>query len=102
MDELKALIACGHSDTWIFANKHTGKPYEDKTILRALEAACERAGVPRVTPHELRHMVTTMGLQRSDPRAVVDWVGWLDEKMLATYGVDTNGPMMWCVAKPMN
>lgn len=41
------------SPTLVFI--HLGAPWKYETLLKALKTACTRAGLPRLTPHSLRH-----------------------------------------------
>ena len=40
---------------WLFLNPHTNKPY--RSIKTLLTLASKRAGIKRITPHQLRHSV---------------------------------------------
>lgn len=44
-----------------------GEPVTDRTLQRALEAALDRAGVPRVTLHGLRHTMASTAASRGVP-----------------------------------
>lgn len=51
-----------HGGTYIAEHpRHPGRPILD--IGKALEAACERAGVKRITPHTLKHTAITLAIQ---------------------------------------
>lgn len=65
-----------------------GKAYSPNAIRRHLKAACDRAGVPHFTPHQIRHLATRTGLELSgDADLVQRWIGWLTPEMIrTTYG----------------
>ncbi|MBX3112763.1 MAG: site-specific integrase [Fimbriimonadaceae bacterium] len=67
-----ALMSCGQvSDVWVCSDTLGGfvKP---KNITRELKAACVTAGVPVVSPHELRHtFISLMDNEVEAPRTVV-------------------------------
>ncbi|MBS1714612.1 MAG: site-specific integrase [Armatimonadetes bacterium] len=68
----EALLDCSQvSDIWVCSDTKGGyvKP---KNITRELKAACKAAGVPEVSPHELRHtFISTMDAELEAPRSVV-------------------------------
>ncbi len=69
---LESLLNCGQtSDIWICSDS-LGGYVKPKNITRELRIACERAGVPFVTPHELRHtFISLMDNEVEAPRTVV-------------------------------
>lgn len=57
-EQLEIASANRNSETWVFANPHTGTRYKDRRKM--LYRLCEEAGVPRVRFHELRHYVASI------------------------------------------
>lgn len=85
--ELEALKR--HATTkYIFANPKSGQPYSANAVRRHIKMACDHAGLPHFTPHQIRNMATTTGLELSgDPDLVMKWIGWLNPEMIrTTYG----------------
>lgn len=87
LEEL-ALLKEQAKTEFIFANPKTGNPYSPNAIRRRITWACEAAGVPRFTPHQIRHQATTTGLELTgDPDLVEKWIGWLNPGMIrSVYG----------------
>jgi len=72
---------------YVFTNIRTNKPFSDHTIRRRITEACEKAGVERWTPHQIRHLATMVGLKSGgEEGAVQSWIGWLDPRMVRRYG----------------
>lgn len=65
---------------------HTGSPLYPKPLNADLARVCERAGVRRLTAHQLRHAATTL-LQSAgvDPAAVQQLGGWSRQSMVDHY-----------------
>ncbi|TVR29384.1 MAG: site-specific integrase [Nitriliruptor sp.] len=62
-----------------------GLPHPD-SLRRPLAAACKRAGVPVVTPHQLRHSAATIALAAGvTERAIMDLMGHSDPRTAAHY-----------------
>jgi integrase len=53
-----------------------GTPYDRHNVGRALRSACDRAGVPRIGPHVLRHSIGSLLYER----------GWTDVEVAAFLG----------------
>jgi len=55
-------------------------------LNRYLGRACKRAGIPRITPHDMRHhWATTLGIAGIPPEILRAWGGWRDLEMVARY-----------------
>lgn len=69
---MEALLDSGQvSDIWVCSDS-VGGYVRPKNITRELNAACMKAGVPRVSPHELRHtFISLMDNEVEAPRTVV-------------------------------
>ncbi|HNH49148.1 MAG TPA: tyrosine-type recombinase/integrase, partial [Myxococcota bacterium] len=69
-------------DGWIFPSaEDETEPLQD--IRKALEGACKRAGIPRITPHGLRHSWATAQAMAGTPKATTMLVGgWKDPRTL--------------------
>jgi integrase/recombinase XerD len=57
--ELKAYACEGQTGPWLFASKDRSKPINAATVQKACKRAYQRAGLPRFTPHTLRHCYAT-------------------------------------------
>ena len=59
IDDLAQHVAGLNPDDLVFTGLR-GNPLRSQIFQRAtLDQACEQAGIPRVTPHELRHTAAT-------------------------------------------
>lgn len=87
MEELRKLRQVKQSN-YLFANPKTGKPYSPNAVRRHIKKACDQAGVPHFTPHQIRHLATSVGLSLTgDVDLVQKWVGWLSPELIrTTYG----------------
>lgn len=86
-DEVKVMLRCGQaSDVWVCSDQLGGYMSPD-AINKELAKACTLAGVPRVTPHELRHtFVSLMENEIEAPRSVVgEIVGHASEGITGLY-----------------
>ena len=71
---------------WLAFAYEDGSPLHAATLERALTRTCERAGVPRITPHGLRHAAASMLREASVPDAVIQQLGgWSSMPMLDHY-----------------
>jgi integrase/recombinase XerD len=57
--ELKAYARKVHAGPWLFAGHDRDKAIHSATVQKACKRACQRAGLPRITPHTLRHCYAT-------------------------------------------
>lgn len=83
-------------DDLVFCHPHTGNPYDPSKLRSRFYDCLERAGVRRVTFHELRHTFGTQMAAAGAPlRAIQEWMGHADAKttqIYAHYAPDaTNG-----------
>ena len=69
---LGTLLSCNQvSDIWVCSDSQGGY-VRPKNITRELKAACKRAEIPPVSPHELRHtFISLMDNELEAPRTVV-------------------------------
>lgn len=58
------------SDGWVFADERGG-PIAESTIRTQLDAVILETGLPRITPHGLRHSYASLALQAGVPMKVV-------------------------------
>lgn len=78
--ELLALGEEAGTDGWIFPGVND-RPR--RNFLRALANACERAGVPVVHPHALRHSWASIHAQKGVPRNTLLYLGgWKSSEVL--------------------
>jgi integrase len=61
-------------DDYVFSARR-GKPREYRNVRRALSRAAEKAGLPPVRLHDLRHGFTSAALQHGDLATVSRYVG---------------------------
>ena len=59
LDELRQYYREVKPGSWLFPGKHRQRPLTPTTVQRACQRACRRAGLPRITPHTLRHCYAT-------------------------------------------
>jgi len=63
------LATIDQTSTWLFPGRHHAKHITDKTIGRILQALCQRAEVPVITAHQLRHYYVSALLAGGVPLA---------------------------------
>jgi integrase len=61
------------------------KPYDEKAYCRAITRACERQGIPRWTPHQLRHAVANEIRHKEDLDAAQAVLGHKHAKVTEVY-----------------
>jgi site-specific recombinase XerD len=59
LDELRQYYHEMRPGAWLFPGKGRQRPLNATTVQRASQKACRRAGLPRITPHTLRHCYAT-------------------------------------------
>jgi len=59
LDELRQYYREVNPGPWLFPGKDRQRPLHAATVQRACHQACQRAGLPRITPHTLRHCYAT-------------------------------------------
>ena len=59
LDELRQYYRDVRPGPWLFPGQNRQKPLNPATVQRASRQACQRAGLPRITPHTLRHCYAT-------------------------------------------
>ncbi len=70
----------------VFCHPHTGRPYDASKLRKRFEESLGRAGVRRVTFHELRHTFGTQMAAAGAPlRAIQEWMGHADAKTTEIY-----------------
>jgi site-specific recombinase XerD len=57
--ELKAYAREVQAGPWLFAGNDRHKPINAATVQKACKRAYQQAGLPRFTPHTLRHCYAT-------------------------------------------
>ncbi|MFR4240045.1 MAG: site-specific integrase [Butyricicoccus sp.] len=62
-DELRALLRDEYQDYDLVVALANGRPCEDRIILKSFEKLREKAGLPKVVFHSLRHSSTTYKLK---------------------------------------
>ena len=62
-DELKKLLGNEYSDYNLVVALNNGRPCEGRVLLKAFEGLREKAGLPNVVFHSLRHSSTTYKLK---------------------------------------
>ena len=70
----------------VFCHPETGKPLDRSKLVRRFKQALERAGVHRITFHELRHTFgTRMAASGTPMRTLQYWMGHADSKTTQIY-----------------
>jgi site-specific recombinase XerD len=59
LEELRQYHRDVRPGAWLFPGQNRQKPLNAATVQRACRKACQRAGLPRITPHTLRHCYAT-------------------------------------------
>jgi integrase/recombinase XerD len=59
LEELRQYYREVKPGSWLFPGKDRQRPLHAATVQRACKMACQRAGLPRFTPHTLRHCYAT-------------------------------------------
>jgi site-specific recombinase XerD len=59
LEELRQYYREVKPGSWLFPGKDRQRPLHATTVQRASQRACRRAGLPRITPHTLRHCYAT-------------------------------------------
>ena len=67
------------------SNRVVRDSYSQPTYRRAVERACEKAGIPAWQPHRLRHNAATMLKREVGPEAAQVVLGLASGEMLAVY-----------------
>jgi integrase len=85
----------GWTDTGLVFTKEDGSAIRPSWVTRRLPQLAEKAGLPRLTPHSLRHGWATMALEAGvHPKVVADRLGHasvqitLDRYSHVTEGLD--------------
>jgi integrase/recombinase XerD len=55
LEELRAYWRQARPKSWMFPGRDSQKPLNAATVQKACKRACRTAGLPRITPHTLRH-----------------------------------------------
>lgn len=84
-DELRRRLGdAWHANDLVFPGA-TGDPHQDKPVRRVFRDACERAGLPRIRPHDLRHTSATLLLQAGvHPKVVSERLGHSNDNITLT------------------
>ena len=61
---------------------HTGRPLGYRSFVTRLAAACQRAGVERVTPHALRRAFASTATESLDRATVARAGGWMNSRLM--------------------
>jgi integrase len=70
----------------VFCHSETGKPLDRSKLVRRFKQALDRAGVHRITFHELRHTFgTRMAAAGTPMRTLQYWMGHADSKTTQIY-----------------
>src|SRR5271157_5857188 len=59
LEELRAYWRATRPTQWMFPGKDRHQPLNAATVQKACKRACRDAGLPRITPHTLRHCHAT-------------------------------------------
>ena len=83
-EQTKELCGESYTDYGLIIAHETGRPYEERQIADKLKAFIQKAGLPSVVFHSLRHFSTTLKLQLSngDIKAVQGDTGHAQARMV--------------------
>jgi integrase len=84
--ELREQSVCARDRDLVFCHPETGKPLDRSKLVRRFRQALDRAGVHRITFHELRHTFgTRMAAAGTPMRTLQHWMGHADSKTTQIY-----------------
>jgi integrase len=86
LGELRERSYYAHDRDLVFCHPETGKPLDRSKLVRRFKQAIDRAGVHRITFHELRHTFgTRMAAAGTPMRTLQHWMGHADSKTTQIY-----------------
>ena len=86
LSELRERSYYAHDRNLVFCHPETGKPLDRSKLVRRFKQAIDRAGVHRITFHELRHTFgTRMAAAGTPMRTLQHWMGHADSKTTQIY-----------------
>lgn len=84
LDELIETKLKYQSNTYIFLNTKTKKPFT--SMKTAMESAVKRAGIPRITFHDIRRLMTTIIIEETGDYGLAQQIGrWSNQAMREHY-----------------
>ncbi len=84
--ELRERSVYSHDRDLVFCHPETGRPLDRSKLVRRFKHAIDRAGVHRITFHELRHTFgTRMATAGTPMQTLQHWMGHADSKTTQIY-----------------